>query len=298
MWDDLQNRPVSSGCGGLPLNRREQAKALIEKQFEPRGRSRRGSGGELCGGLVGGEFVVDEGEDAGGDLLDGSGLVEQGDAVGLAGGDGEVLVVDAAVEGVAFALEAVFVGAVLAGVAIVAAAGAIEGGFEGREEQQGEVGLDAVAGGAVHGEDAVGAEVAAGALVGLGGVGVAVAEDNVAAVEGGEDDLVEGLGAVGEHEGHLGGGGDLAELGFASGVEQDAADAVAEAGAAGLAEGDDAMAFGFERGGEPAELGGLAGAVQALEGDEESAAHGLSLLHLYCTGRRGLPRLANVHLME
>ena len=58
------------------------------------------------------------------------------------------------------------------------------------------------------------AELAATALVGLGGVGVAVAEDDGAGGERGKDDLGDGLGAVGEHEGHLGGGGDGAERGF------------------------------------------------------------------------------------
>ena len=78
----------------------------------------------------------------------------------------------------------------------------------------------------------------------------------------------EALGAVGEHEGHLGFGGDGAEGGLGAGVEQDGADAVAEGGAAGLAEGDDAVAGGLERGGEALELRGLAGAVEAFEGDE------------------------------
>ena len=86
--------------------------------------------------------------------------------------------------------------------------------FEGRQEEDGEVGLEVVAGGCVHLEDALAAELAAAALVGLGGVGVAVAEDDGAGGEGGEDDLGDGLGAVGEHEGHLGGGGDGAEGGF------------------------------------------------------------------------------------
>ncbi len=68
----------------------------------------------------------------------------------------------------------------------------------------------------MHGEDAPAAELAASTLVGLGGVGVAVAEDDGAGGEGGEDDFGDGLGAVGEHERHLGGGGDWAEggLGF------------------------------------------------------------------------------------
>ena len=68
------------------------------------------------------------------------------------------------------------------------------------------------------------------ALVGLGGVGEAVAEDDGAGGEGGLDDLGDGLGAVGEHQGHLGERGDGAEGGFGAGVEEDGADAVAEGG--------------------------------------------------------------------
>ena len=58
--------------------------------------------------------------------------------------------------------------------------------------------------------------LAAAALIGLGGVGVAIAEDDGASGEGGEDDLGDGLGAVGEHEGHFGGGGDGADGGLGS----------------------------------------------------------------------------------
>ena len=47
---------------------------------------------------------------------------------------------------------------------------------------------------------------------------------------------MEGLGAVGEHEGHLGFGGDGAEVGFGAGIEENGADAVAEGRAAGHAE--------------------------------------------------------------
>ena len=83
----------------------------------------------------------------------------------------------------------------------------------------------------------------------------------MAGLERGEDDLGDGLGSVGEHEGHLGVGGDGAVGVFGLGVEEDGADAVAEDGSTGLAEGDDGVTFGLERGGEAAELGGLAGAV-------------------------------------
>ena len=149
----------------------------------------------------------------------------------------------------------------------------MEGGFDGRQEEEGEVGLEVVADGGVEVEDALAAELAASALVGLGGVGVAVAEDDVAGGEGGEDDFGDGLGSVGEHEGEFGDGGDGADGGFGAGVEEDAADAVAEGGSAGLAEGDYGVAFGFEGGGEAAELGGFSGAVEAFEGNEMSARH-------------------------
>ena len=99
--------------------------------------------------------------------------------------------------------------------------------------------------------------------------------------------MAEALRAVGEHEGHLGFGGDGAQVGLAAGVEEDGADAVAEGRAAGLAESDDAVAVGFERGGEVFELRSFARAVEAFEGDEKAAvrdwdgslAHDASLLH-------------------
>ena len=197
--------------------------------------------------------------------------------MGIAGGDGEVGVADAGVEAVGFAFEAIFVGAGLAEVLAVAAAGAAEGGGEGREEEQGEVGLEVSAEGAVEVEDRSGAELAAAALVGLRGVGEAIAEDDVAAVEGGLDDLGDGLGAVGEHEGELGEGVDGAEGLIGGGGDEKGADAIAEGGSAGLAGGDDGMTSGEEVIAQELELRGFAGAVGAFEGDEVSARHGASL---------------------
>jgi len=52
-------------------------------------------------------------------------------------------------------------------------------------------------------EDALRAELAAAALVGFSGVSEAVAEDDFAGIEGGLDNLGDGLGAVGKHEGHF-----------------------------------------------------------------------------------------------
>ena len=95
----------------------------------------------------------------------------------------------------------------------------------------------------------------------------------MAGVEGGLDDLGDGLGAIGEHEGQFGEGSDGAEGGFGAGVEEDAADAVAEGGTAGLAEGDYFVACGLKGCGQAAELGGLAGAVETFEGDEVATRH-------------------------
>jgi hypothetical protein len=212
-------------------------------------------------------------KDARGDGGDGGVVLDGDNPFWLAARYGAILFIDSSVEVVVLALEAVFVGAGAADVALIAAAGSVQRGGQGRQQEKGEVGLDAVADGLVKGEDALGAEAAAGALVGLGGVGVAVAEDDGAVGESGQDDLVEALGAVGEHEGHFSFGGDGAELGLAARVKQDGADAVAESGAAGLAEGDDTAAVGFERTGEALQLGGFARPVEAFEGDEQSPAH-------------------------
>ena len=102
---------------------------------------------------AGGDYLAD----AVLDVINGSVFAYWYDAMGFAGRDLFVLFVDAAVEVVGFALEAVLVGALLCDVPLVAAAGAAKGGFEGGEEKDGEVGLEVIAGGAVHGEDALAA---------------------------------------------------------------------------------------------------------------------------------------------
>jgi len=231
-------------------------------------------------GVIAARSAYGEGEargyyfaDAEMDLVDGGVFANGEDAVRLASGDLFVLCMNATVEVVGLALETAFVSTLFFGVALVAAAGALERGFEGRQEKKREIGLEVFAGGGVHGEDAGAAKLAASSLIGLGGVGVAIAEDDVTVGEGGEDDLRDGLGAVGEHEGHLGGGGDGAERGFGGGVDEDGADAVAEWSASGLAECDDGASFGFERSGEAAELRSFSGAVETFKGDEISALH-------------------------
>lgn len=132
--------------------------------------------------------------------------IDDGDALRLAAGDGEVAVADASEEGAAFLFEAVLVFVavgVLCGF-LVAAAGALDAFCYVGVHQDGEVGLELAAQDAVKVEDGVAAEFAAGALIGFGGVGEAVAENDFALREGGLNDFADVLGARGEHEGHLG----------------------------------------------------------------------------------------------
>ena len=90
------------------------------------------------------------------------------------------------------------------------------------------------------------------------------------AAERGLDDFGDGLGAVGEHQGHLGHGRERR----GAGVEQEGADAVAGGGAAGLAGNDGIEAALLHPSCQALDLRGFAGAVEALEGDEQSARHG------------------------
>ena len=79
----------------------------------------------------GGDLRGDDLKDDLVDLIDGAVVVDGDDALGFAGGDVLVAGVDAAVEVVGLALEAVLVGALGLDAALVAAAGAVEGGFDG-----------------------------------------------------------------------------------------------------------------------------------------------------------------------
>ena len=137
-------------------------------------------------------------------------------------------------------------------------------------EQHRQVRDEPVGGPAGDAGDLGGREVAAGALVGDGGVDVAVGDDDGAALQRGPDHRVDVLGAVGGVEQRLGavrepGGGD---------VEQDRAQPLADRGGARLAGDDDLVALGSDPLGERLDLGGLAGAVAALDGDEEAGGGG------------------------
>ncbi len=114
-------------------------------------------------------------------------------------------------------------------------------------------------------------------------------------LEGGLNDLGDGLGAIGEHQGHLGHGGE----GGGPGVKEQSTDAVAGGSSAGLTGQDEAAtshpfarrtskgcaarifwgircAF-FEPGGQTLDLGGFTGTVETFESDKQTARHEASL---------------------
>ena len=130
-------------------------------------------------------------------LVDGEVAADADDTIGLARGDFTVLFPDAAVEGVGFLLEAVFVGAGFGLDAGVAPAGARERGIEGRQQQEGQVRLQAAAEVAMQLQHNLGAKLASAALVSLGGVGKAVADDDLSRRQGRLDDRRAGLGLAG-----------------------------------------------------------------------------------------------------
>jgi hypothetical protein len=191
------------------------------------------------------------------------------DAGGFTSGNLAVFVVDAAVEQLIFALKAAFVLAG-GGRAVVAAACAVEGPVEIGHEEDGEVWIEAPAHSLVQAQDGFASNLAAAPLVSLGGIGKAVAEDDVSAVEGGRDDLGDALGAVGEHEAQLRHG--VEALGFR--VKKQRSDAVADVRTPGLASDRDVEALRFKMRGEFAELSRFAGAIQALKGEEKTSRHG------------------------
>ena len=181
-------------------------------------------------------------------------------------GDFKKLCFDTAEESVLFGLKAAFVASGFGFGCGVAAAGALEGFFDGRNEEDGEVGLEIAAEAGVEVEDDSGAKLTAAALVSLSGVSEAVADDDFAGGECGSDNFLDDLGAIGEHHGQLGQGRHAG--GF--GVEEQGADLVADGGSAGLPDGDPGEIPGVKELAEEAELGGFAGAVQSFKCEEEA----------------------------
>src|SRR5579862_1761623 len=213
--------------------------------------------------------------------------VDHGHAVGIALGDGEVSVTHAGEKGAALLLEAVFVflGAAILRRSLVAAAGAFDAGGDVGVHEDGEIGLQVVAQDAVEFEHGFTSELAAGSLIGLSGIGEAVAEYDFALRHRGCDDFVDVLGARGEHQRHLGHRSEACS----GRVENDVADFLSGGRAARFARYDDRDAARAQRPGEFFDLRAFAGAVEPFEGDELAAmrgGHGKIVNQRLVVGRR------------
>jgi hypothetical protein len=142
-------------------------------------------------------------------------------------------------------------------------AGPRRGGHRVDREQEGEVGLEPTRGEGVDALDLVDPEAAGSSLVGERGVEKAVRDHDPPLREGRADHPGHELGTGGREQQRLRLG---AERG--GGVLEDLAHALANVGAARLAHPERLVA---ERVAEQPRLGGLAGAVDALEGHKQAA---------------------------
>ena len=133
-------------------------------------------------------------------------------------------------------------------------------------DAQSEIRYQAPAGDAIHIQHNLGSQPAAIALVGDGRIGEAVRQNDAAPGQRGKDQLVHILRAAGKHEQKFGGGCEF----LVRGIEQNAADLLADAPAAGLRGFDYCLPVRAEAFGEHAHLGRFAAAVEAFEGDEEA----------------------------
>src|SRR6266540_7215877 len=192
-----------------------------------------------------------------GNLLGGCLGVDHQEAVGLLGGQGAERPCHRPVELQLLAFDA---------VALPGGPGEAGGGVEIQEDD--ELRQDPGGRPAVDALDRVAAEAAGDALVGEGGIQIAVAQDRGATVERRPDHLLDVLRAGGCEQQRL---RPRVEVGRDR-VEQDGPDPLADDGAARLPGGDHLVAAGFQLTAEQVELGGLAGALDALEGDEQAGA--------------------------
>lgn len=203
----------------------------------------------MCGEGVDHSFVDGVGRE---------GSVDEGVGGGVLLGHAEVGLADALVELAALGLHAVEEGA------------EARGGDVWRDvEDEDEVGGEAGDGDVGEGLDLRDGHAAGRALVGDGGADEAVGEDGSALEEGGPDDAFDELGAAGHVEEGFAADGDV----FVVVIEEEGADELADACAAGLADVAGVEALGvegvFAEGLEEAcELGGFAGAVGAFKDDE------------------------------
>src|SRR6266404_8556329 len=189
-------------------------------------------------------------------------------ALGFPGGDGVVSVANSPKKCTVFLLKAVliFVGTSVLMLA-VAASRALDRQVNVVVQQDGQVGLKVATQHFVQLQHGLRSQLAAAALVGFGGVGEAVAEDDAPLGQRGKNYLVNMLCARGEHQCHFGGG---RQAGGCR-VEQDVANLFAGGSAARLAGDDHGNASGTESARELGDLRALAAAVEAFEGDELSA---------------------------
>ena len=149
-------------------------------------------------------------------------------------------------------------------------AGALETGVGWKVEEERKVGSQAAGGYCVEFSDEFRAEGAAVALVGDRGVREAIADDGLAAFEGGPDDFGDVLGAGGLEEEEFGERLDRRRIR----VLEELPDVAAERGAGGFFGEGDGVAVFAETFGEFVGDRGFAGAVAAFEGDEEAGAFG------------------------
>ena len=106
-------------------------------------------------------------------------------------------------------------------------------------------------------------QAAAAALVGEGGIGETVGHHGYAVLQRGQDNAVDMLGAGGKHEQGFG-----TQPGLSFRVEQQAAQGFAQGCAAWLAGEQDGALLCGKPFSDHGQLGGFAGAVDAVEGDE------------------------------
>ncbi len=135
-------------------------------------------------------------------------------------------------------------------------------------QQHRQIGDQSVGGPAGDPGDLAAGKVASGALVGGGGVHVTVRYDDGAALQRRTDHRVDVLGPVSRVEQGLGA---VRDAGVAD-VQQHGAEPLADGAAAGLAGDHDLVALAADPLGQGLRLGGLAGPVAALQGDEVAGA--------------------------
>src|SRR5574338_42332 len=135
-------------------------------------------------------------------------------------------------------------------------------------EEQRQVGLAIAVHPALQGLDPIPCHAAAARLVRVSGIGEAVAQHPFSITEGRQDYPLQMFAAGGEHEQHLGFG-----IQPFSAAEHDFAQPLAHRCSArftGDADSDPALCQEVRK---PSQVGGLAGAIEALEGDELAAGH-------------------------